>query len=158
MGDGFAQVIRSQLFRRLAGGGLVGALDQERQQGLMFLLGVPLGTAAAVELPEGLAGTGERITLDVDQALDFQGQFDVRAAVKPLAGSTLIGLELGKLRLPETQNIGLDVADAGHVANFEVEAVGDRGRVEVAFFRERHGHGEVEGHHNLGENPALEGL
>jgi hypothetical protein len=68
----------------------------------------------------------------VDQPLDFQGQFHIAAAVKPLAGSALVGFELGKLRLPEAQDIGFDAADARHIANLEVEAVGDRGRIEGA--------------------------
>jgi hypothetical protein len=62
----------------------------------------------------------------MDQALDFQDQLDFAAAVKALAGSTLVGFELGKLRLPKAQDVCLEAADACNVSNFEVEAVGDR--------------------------------
>ena len=80
------------------------------------------------------AGTGQRIALDVDQMLDPQSKFHVAAAVKTLARAALVGFELGKLRLPKAQDIGLDSAKFRHVANLEVEAVGDRGRVKGAFF------------------------
>ena len=76
------------------------------------------------ELAESLAGAGDGSSLAVDQALDFQNQFNVAAAVEALAGSALGGLELGELRLPEAQDVGLEVDDAGYIANLEVEAVG----------------------------------
>jgi hypothetical protein len=65
----------------------------------------------------------------VDQVLDLQGEFNVVAAIEALTSSTFVGLELWKLGLPKAQDIGFDAADAGHIANLEVEAVGDLGRV-----------------------------
>ena len=92
------------------------------------------GTALGRNLAEGLTGAGERVALGVDQALDFKHQFDIAAAIEALAGSALVGLELGKLRLPKAQDIGFDAADAGYIANLEVEAVGDGGVFSRARF------------------------
>ena len=44
------------------------------------------------KLAEGLAGAGERVSLGMDEALDFQQQFNIAAAVKALASSALVGL------------------------------------------------------------------
>jgi len=118
--DGRGYVIHS-----LARGGLDGACDQERQTGLRVALGDGLGSLAAMALLENLPSASKGIALIADEVLDPQGQLDVMAAIEPLAGSTFIGLELGKLRLPKTQDIGLEATDARHIANLEVEAVGD---------------------------------
>ncbi len=107
-------------------------------------LRVVLGILTAVSLLQDLAGSGERVTLGMHQVLDLQGQFHVAAAVEPLAGSALVGFELGKLRLPKAQDVGFHGADAGHIANLEVEAIGDRWRVEGALLGKLHGHGEDE--------------
>jgi hypothetical protein len=85
-----------------------------------------LRSRAAIALFECLTGAGEGVSLFMDQALDFKDQLDFAAAVKALAGSTLVGSELGKLGLPKAQDVGLKTADSGDVSNFEVEAVGDR--------------------------------
>jgi hypothetical protein len=86
----------------------------------------------AMILFEDLTGANQRIALIADQMLDLQSQLNVITAVKPLAGSTFIGLELVELRLPKAQDIGLNATDARHIANLEVEAVGDDRRVKVA--------------------------
>ena len=100
-----------------------------------------LRTGAAMDLLKHLACAGERVSLGVDQALDLQNQLDIAAAIKPLAGSALVGLELRKLRLPEAQDVGFELADAGHIANFEVETVGDCWRMIVTLVGELRGHG-----------------
>jgi len=97
-----------------------------------------------MDLFEGLPGTGNRVPLGVDQALDLESQLNIAATVETLAGSTFVGLELGKLRLPKTQDIGLDLANPGHVSNLEIETVGDRGLVEGALMGKLCGHDEVE--------------
>jgi hypothetical protein len=134
-------------------GALAGAGSQERQAGLgvelRFELGFKLGflpgnRATSVNLVQGLAGAGERVSLGVDQTFDLQGQLDVAAAVKALAGPAFVGLELGKLRLPKAQDVGLELTDAGHISNLEVETVGDRGRVEGALVGKLRGHSDGE--------------
>ena len=115
---------------------LAGAIrNRQRQLGLGIVLRLWLRGCPAVALLQRLPRARQRIALSVDQVLDLQGQLNVATAVKPLASAAFVGLELGKLRLPETQNIGLDAADAGHIPNLEVKAVGDRGLVEVALLR-----------------------
>ena len=96
-----------------------------------------------MSLLQCLTRAGERIALGVDQVLDLQGQFNVMAAVEALAGAALFGFELGKLRLPKAQDIGFDAADASHIANLEVKAVGDYGRIRSAILGKLHGHGET---------------
>ncbi len=86
-----------------------------------------LGLGASANDLKSLTGPGDGVALAVDETLDFDGEFDFAAAVEALAGSTLVGLELGELGFPEAENVGLDAADAGHVTDFEVEPVGDGG-------------------------------
>jgi hypothetical protein len=57
--------------------------------------------------------------------LDAQGGLDVLAAVEALAGAALVGLELGELGLPEAQHVGGQGEQPSHVADAEVELVGD---------------------------------
>ena len=99
------------------GGGFVEAFARfagsERQAGLL----------GAADLAEGMACAGECVAFAVDEALDFKSSFDVAAPVEALAGSTFAGLELGKLRLPEAEDVGFDAADASDVADFEIETV-----------------------------------
>jgi hypothetical protein len=59
------------------------------------------------------------------QLLDANGKLDLAAAIEALAGSTFVGLEGRELGFPESQDVGFDTADAGNVANAEVEPVGD---------------------------------
>ena len=116
----------------LRGDGLGFTDDGERQSRLRIRLRLRLGNAFAVALLQGLACARKRIALGVDQVLDLQSQLDIMTAIKPLAGAALVGFKLRELRLPKTQNIGFDLADAGHIANLEVEAVGDRGGIDDA--------------------------
>ena len=91
-------------------------------------------------LSESMPSAGQGIALAVNQALDLKSHLDVAPPIKALAGSALVWLELGKLRLPEPQDVGLNFADAGDVANLEVEAIGDRGRFLDALPGELRGH------------------
>ena len=84
-----------------------------------------LRAALAMTLFQCLTGAGERISFGVNQALDLQRQLHIAPSIEALAGAALVGLELRKLRLPKTQNIGLHIADAGDVSNLEVETVRD---------------------------------
>jgi hypothetical protein len=118
---------------------LNGVEGQERRLGWGILLGLWLwdglrNQAGSLRLLESLAGSGESVALNVDKLLDPQGDLDIAAAIEPLASSTLVGFELGKLRLPKAQDIGLDFADARHITDLEVKAVGDRGLVKGAVF------------------------
>lgn len=121
MSDGRSDIIH------LAGDWLRLADDSERQPGLKIRLRlrlrILLGAMLAVTLLKGLARARERIALEVDQVLNFQRQFDIVTAIKPLTSSALVGFELRKLRFPKTQHIGFDFADASDIANFEVETV-----------------------------------
>ena len=119
---------------------LLSVAGQKRKLRLRVLPGV----GPAVSLFQNLPCAGERVALGMHQVLDLQGQFHIAAAVKPLAGAALVGFELRKLRLPKTQDVGFQPADTRHIANLEVEAIGDRGRVEGALLGKLHGHGYVE--------------
>jgi hypothetical protein len=68
----------------------------------------------------------------VNKALDFEGQFDFAAPVEALAGSALVGLEMGKLSFPETKDVRFDSADAGYIPDLEIQAIRDVGRVDNA--------------------------
>jgi hypothetical protein len=81
---------------------------------------------------ERVAGSGESVALLVNKALDFERELDFPAAVKTLACAAFIGLELRELGLPETEDVGLNAAQARHVPNFEVKAVRDCRRVDNA--------------------------
>ena len=106
-------------------------------------------------LPEGMTRAGKRVALPVHEALDFERQFHVAPSIETLAGATLVWLELGKLSFPETQHVGFNFANTGYVPNFEVEAVGDRGRFLDALPGELRGHSVVEGVANCAAEALL---
>jgi hypothetical protein len=140
-GDGVAAAACLGIGRgkpRDGGGGLILMSFQDR---LNLGNGLGLGgQSAAVVLIEGLASASEGVALDLDETLDLDDEFNFTAAVEALAGSTLVGLQLRKLRLPEAEDIGLQAADLGHIADFEVETVGDRGGFNGALLRKLRGH------------------
>ena len=74
---------------------------------------------------EKLARALDGEALLVEQALDLQHHLDVLAAVEPVAGAGFLGAQPGKLGFPEAQHVGLDAGQARHVADPEVEFVGD---------------------------------
>jgi hypothetical protein len=76
----------------------------------------------------------------MNQALDFERQLYIAAPIETLARPTLVRLKLGKLRFPEAQNVGFHVADLSHIANFEVEAIGDGRGLEDRFAGKLRGH------------------
>ena len=61
---------------------------------------------------EDLAGAGDGVALIVEQALDAEGHFYVTLAVESLTGAAFVGLQLGEFGLPETQDVGGNVAEA----------------------------------------------
>jgi hypothetical protein len=87
------------------------------------------GARTAVSTFERLAGTGDGVAFAVHEALDFESQFDLAAAIETLAGAALVGLELGKLGFPKAKDVGLDTAKAGDIADFEIQPIGDDGNV-----------------------------
>ena len=96
---------------------------------------------------KSLTGAGKRVALGVDEPLDFQNQLNFTTAIETLAGAAFVGLELGKLRLPEAEDVSFKAADAGNVANLEIEAIGDRGRFRCALVGKLTGHGGGEEGH-----------
>jgi hypothetical protein len=81
---------------------------------------------------ERLAGARERISLSVNKAFDFERKLDLAAPIEALAGSALVGLETGKLSLPETKDVRFDSADTGYIPDLEIKAIRDVGRVDNA--------------------------
>jgi hypothetical protein len=79
-----------------------------------------------------LASARERVPLSVNKAPDFEREFNLAAPIEALAGSTFVGLELGKLSFPETKDVWFDSADAGYIPDLEVQAIRDVGRVDNA--------------------------
>jgi hypothetical protein len=72
-----------------------------------------------------LPRSGERVALVVHQLFDTQSKLHFPATIKPLACSTLIGLEAGELGLPEAKNVRLYGANTGYIPNAKVKAVGN---------------------------------
>jgi hypothetical protein len=67
----------------------------------------------------------DRESLFVEKLLDAQDAFDILAAIHALAGAALDGLELGKFRLPKTQNVSRKLAEFGHFANAKIQLLRD---------------------------------
>lgn len=95
--------------------------------------GLRAAAAMSLALLKHLAGAGKCVAFSVHEALDFQRQFYIAAAVEALASAALVGFELRELRLPKSQNVGFHLADASHVSDLEVETVRDRGCFNSAF-------------------------
>jgi hypothetical protein len=123
----------------------IGSIGRKRQAGLGGAFVIVLrGLSTAADLIEDLAGAGDGVSLGVDEALDLKNEFDFATAIETLAGAALVGLELGELGFPKAKDVGFEFADAGDVANFEVETVGDCRGMEGAFVGELSGHWEDE--------------
>jgi hypothetical protein len=86
-----------------------------------------LWIATPADLLKCLARAGKRVSLGMNKPLDIERQFHVTAAVKPLSGTAFVGLELRKLGLPETQDVGFHFANARDITNLEIETVWDLG-------------------------------
>jgi hypothetical protein len=76
---------------------------------------------------EDLPRSGNGVALVVEEALDAQSHFHIATAIETLSGAALMRFELRKLALPETQDIGGNVAEPGDFADAEVELVRDVG-------------------------------
>ena len=96
----------------------------ERQCRLRIMLLVPL--RLALLMAKNRAGASERVALRVNEALDLHRHLHVAAAIEPLAGSAFIRLELGKLRLPKSEDVCLHAAELSDISNFEVKTIRDR--------------------------------
>jgi hypothetical protein len=94
----------------------------------------------AARLTERMTRPGERIAFAVHEALDLESHLDIAATIESLAGAALARFELRELRLPEPQDVGFDFANAGYVANFEIETVWNRGLFVDALGGELRGH------------------
>jgi hypothetical protein len=98
-------------FAKLAGidvwGGVV---DGEGELGFLLL---QLGF-------EDLPRAGNGVALVIEKAFDAQSHFHVATAVQTLPGAALMGFELRKLTLPETQDVGGNIAEPGDFADAEV--------------------------------------
>ena len=81
-----------------------------------MLLRAADGTECVTRARQGVA-------FAMDEAFDLESYLDVAPTIEALASATLARLELRELRLPETQDISFDFADASYVANFEIETV-----------------------------------
>jgi hypothetical protein len=77
-------------------------------------------------LAQSLPGARKRISLAINEPFDFDRDLNIAFAIEALAGAALIGLQLRKLRFPETKHIRLHFENARHIPDFEVETVGDR--------------------------------
>ena len=107
------------------------------------------GRPPPVCLLQSLSCAGERVPLLVNQVFDSESDLNVPPPVKPLPRSALVGLQLRKLRLPESQHIRLHAADSGHIANLEIETVRNRGKVVGALLGKLRSHRNSElGHPN----------
>src|SRR5579862_2606972 len=74
-------------------------------------------------LLEGLPCPRDGIALSVNQPLDVEHHLNIAAAIEPLSGTALVGLQLRKLGFPETQNVRFHFTDLGDIANLEIETV-----------------------------------
>src|SRR5207247_659549 len=72
-------------------------------------------------------GAGDGVALGVEEAPDLEQRLDVLAAVEAMPGARLAGPQDAELALPVAQHIRLDVEQARHLADLEVELVGDIG-------------------------------
>jgi hypothetical protein len=107
-----------------------GIPGQKRQTGLKDVLRLVLRCGLSLMVMsclKGLTSARKGIALVVDQTLYFQSRLYVATAIKPLSCAAFAGLELGKLRLPKSQDVGFYLAQVGHISNLEIETVRDRG-------------------------------
>ena len=74
---------------------------------------------------DGGTCSGDGVALVVEEGFDAERCFDVASAVEALASAAFVGLELRELTLPETEDVGRDVAELRDVADAKVELVRD---------------------------------
>ena len=83
--------------------------------------------ARTVPDAENLPRAGNGVALVIEKAFDAQSHFHIATAVQTLPGAALVRFELRKLALPETQDVGGNIAEPGDFADAEVELVRDVG-------------------------------
>lgn len=88
-------------------------MDRERQGDLLFL--------ALAFVTQMLPGPDDGISLFIQELLDAHDVFHVATPIHTLPGAALDRLELWKFRLPESQNIGRQTAQACNFANPEIK-------------------------------------
>jgi hypothetical protein len=76
---------------------------------------------------DNLTCSGDSVALVVKEGLDVKGSLYIAAAIEALASAAFVGLELRELALPETEDVGGNVAEFGDFADAEVELVRDVG-------------------------------
>ena len=76
---------------------------------------------------DNLSCSGDGIALVVKKGLDVKGSLYIAAAIEALASAAFVGLELRELALPETEDVGGNVAEFGDFSDAEVELVRDVG-------------------------------
>jgi len=69
----------------------------------------------------------------MNELLDAECDVELTAPIKALSGATLVGLELGELGLPESEDVGFDSAEPGDVADAVIKPVGNLGLRSDAF-------------------------
>lgn len=80
-----------------------------------------------VALAEMFAGAFDGEALLVEEAFDFEDEFDVFAAVLALVGAGFFGAEAVELGFPIAEDVGFNAGEAGDLAYFEIELIGDVG-------------------------------
>jgi hypothetical protein len=74
-----------------------------------------------------LSRAGNGVALVIEKAFDAQSHLHIATAVQTLPGAALMRFELRKFALPETQDVGGNIAEPGDFADAEVELVRDVG-------------------------------
>ncbi len=111
----------SQFLGIRSGGGV---RDEQREQRFfVFELGF-----------DGLTCAGDGVALVVEEGLDAERGFDVATAIETLSGAAFVWTEMRKLTLPEAEDVGWDLAEAGDLTDTEVQLIRDVGSgVGVSF-------------------------
>ena len=81
-----------------------------------------------------LPGARDGEAFVIEKLLDAQHRLHVFASIHALAGAALDWLELRKFGLPEAQNVGGKLAQAGNFSDAEIKFVGDDDLVFPAGF------------------------
>jgi hypothetical protein len=74
---------------------------------------------------EDLTGAGDGVALVVEEAFNAQSHLNIATAIETLAGAAFVRFELRELALPETKDIGWDIAELGYFADAEVKLIRD---------------------------------
>src|SRR5215471_10288949 len=80
-----------------------------------------LGLISLSLVTQVLTGAGDGVSLFVEKTLDAHDALDITFAVHALTRAAFYGLELGELRLPETEDVGGQAAEARHLPDPEIQ-------------------------------------